>query len=201
MAVCSSMEYLVGVIGIQTSNGKPFTMNGSSSEPGIIPWAVRDIFDNIHMVIESKGKETNYSSDYSSSDAIRVSVLNLVDLAGLERIAKTGAGGVRLKEGKYINRSLMALGNVINKLNDGAKRRLFFEEDKSTGLTNPTGCLSLLQIRPNPLTVERPPTVWRPPWGPLQLDRRISWIGRKASKMSGDGNTPTVEEQIAMLTA
>jgi hypothetical protein len=48
---------------------------------------------------------------------------NLVDLAGSERIAKTGADGVRLKEGKYINKSLMVLGNVINKLSEGAKQR------------------------------------------------------------------------------
>ncbi|KAL8152097.1 hypothetical protein V2J09_021905 [Rumex salicifolius] len=77
------------------------------------------------MVIESKGKETDDSnfSDYWSSDAIRVSTLNLVDLAGSERIAKTGADGVRLKEGKYINKSLMVLGNVINKLSEGAKQR------------------------------------------------------------------------------
>lgn len=48
---------------------------------------------------------------------------NLVDLAGSERIAKTGAGGVRLKEGKHINKSLMVLGNVINKLSEGGKQR------------------------------------------------------------------------------
>lgn len=47
----------------------------------------------------------------------------MVDLAGSERIAKTGADGVRLKEGKHINKSLMALGNVINKLSDGVKQR------------------------------------------------------------------------------
>lgn len=49
-------------------------------------------------------------------------VQNLVDLAGSERIAKTGAGGVRLKEGKHINKSLMVLGNVINKLSEGKQR-------------------------------------------------------------------------------
>ncbi|CAA3005562.1 kinesin KIN-7N [Olea europaea subsp. europaea] len=75
------------------------------------------------MVIESKGKDNNANNSSSSHDAIRVSVLNLVDLAGSERIAKTGAGGVRLKEGKHINKSLMVLGNVINKLIDGAKQR------------------------------------------------------------------------------
>ncbi|KAE8725761.1 hypothetical protein F3Y22_tig00008146pilonHSYRG00161 [Hibiscus syriacus] len=52
------------------------------------------------MVIESKGINTRSSGDYSSKGAIRVSVLNLADLAGSERIAKIGAGGVRLKEGK-----------------------------------------------------------------------------------------------------
>ena len=49
----------------------------------------------------------------------------MVDLAGSERIAKTGAGGVRLTEGKYINKSLMILGNVINKLSESSKLRYF----------------------------------------------------------------------------
>ncbi|CAN1775928.1 Kinesin-like protein KIN-7N, partial [Linum perenne] len=91
------------------------------------------------MVIESKGKVSNSSSDYSSSDAVRVSVLNLVDLAGSERIAKTGAGGVRLKEGKYINKSLMALGNVINKLSDGGKQRAHipYRDSKLTRILQP----------------------------------------------------------------
>ncbi|XVE55721.1 hypothetical protein DITRI_Ditri03aG0180900 [Diplodiscus trichospermus] len=91
------------------------------------------------MVIESKGKDTGSSSDYSSSDAIRVSVLNLVDLAGSERIAKTGAGGIRLKEGKYINKSLMVLGNVINKLSDGAKQRAHipYRDSKLTRILQP----------------------------------------------------------------
>ncbi|XP_062097637.1 kinesin-like protein KIN-7N [Humulus lupulus] len=91
------------------------------------------------MVIESKGKEANDSGDYLSSDAIRVSVLNLVDLAGSERIAKTGAGGVRLKEGKHINKSLMILGNVINKLSDGAKNRghIPYRDSKLTRILQP----------------------------------------------------------------
>ncbi|MBA0828047.1 hypothetical protein Goarm_012771, partial [Gossypium armourianum] len=90
-------------------------------------------------VIESKGKDTGSFGDYSSSDAIRVSVLNLVDLAGSERIAKTGTGGVRLKEGKYINKSLMVLGNVINKLSDSAKRRAHipYRDSKLTRILQP----------------------------------------------------------------
>ncbi|KAM5565915.1 kinesin-like protein KIN-7N [Rosa sericea] len=86
------------------------------------------------MVIESKEKDIN-----ASADVIRVSVLNLVDLAGSERIAKTGAGGVRLKEGKHINKSLMSLGNVINKLSDGAKNRghIPYRDSKLTRILQP----------------------------------------------------------------
>jgi hypothetical protein len=52
-------------------------------------------------------KETNMTSK-----------INLVDLAGSERASKTGATGERLKEGAAINKSLSALGNVINMLAD-----------------------------------------------------------------------------------
>ncbi|XP_035551391.1 kinesin-like protein KIN-7N isoform X2 [Juglans regia] len=91
------------------------------------------------MVIESKAKDTDSVCDHLSTDAIRVAVLNLVDLAGSERIAKTGAGGVRLKEGKHINKSLMVLGNVINKLSDGAKQRghIPYRDSKLTRILQP----------------------------------------------------------------
>ncbi|KVH99653.1 Kinesin, motor domain-containing protein [Cynara cardunculus var. scolymus] len=91
------------------------------------------------MVIESKGKDASSNDDSTLDDAIRVSVLNLVDLAGSERIAKTGAGGVRLKEGKHINKSLMILGNVINKLSDGARQRghIPYRDSKLTRILQP----------------------------------------------------------------
>ncbi|XP_047168850.1 kinesin-like protein KIN-7N [Vigna umbellata] len=211
----------------QTSSGKTFTMNGSETDAGVIPRAVRDIFATIEtvsdreflirvsymeiyneeindllvvenqklqiheslergvfvsglkeeivnnaeqvlnlikagevnrhfgetnmnvrssrshtifrMVIESKGKDSNSSNDCSINDVVRVSVLNLVDLAGSERIAKTGADGVRLKEGKYINKSLMVLGNVINKLSEGSKQRghIPYRDSKLTRILQP----------------------------------------------------------------
>ena len=67
------------------------------------------------------------SRDPESADggAVWVSTLTLVDLAGSERIAKTGAEGLRMKEGASINKSLLTLGTVINKLSEGAQAQGF----------------------------------------------------------------------------
>lgn len=45
--------------------------------------------------------------------------LYLVDLAGSERASRSGAVGLRLDEAKKINKSLSALGNVINAITEG----------------------------------------------------------------------------------
>jgi centromeric protein E len=52
----------------------------------------------------------------------RISYLNLVDLAGSERQKSTKAEGKILKEGANINKSLLALGAVINKLGELSKK-------------------------------------------------------------------------------
>ena len=49
--------------------------------------------------------------------------LYLVDLAGSEKVGKTGASGQTLEEAKKINKSLSALGMVINALTDSKARR------------------------------------------------------------------------------
>jgi kinesin family protein 5 len=43
----------------------------------------------------------------------KIAQLYLVDLAGSEKVAKTGVQGQQLNEAKTINKSLLALGNVI----------------------------------------------------------------------------------------
>lgn len=58
--------------------------------------------------------------------------LYLVDLAGSEKVGKTGATGQMLEEAKKINKSLSALGMVINALTDG-KVSLFFTAQSRTG--------------------------------------------------------------------
>ncbi|XP_075637404.1 kinesin-like protein KIN-7O isoform X3 [Castanea sativa] len=91
------------------------------------------------MIIESRDK--NEDEDINNScDAVRVSVLNLVDLAGSERAAKTGAEGVRLREGSHINKSLMTLGTVIKKLSEGAESQgghVPYRDSKLTRILQP----------------------------------------------------------------
>lgn len=48
-----------------------------------------------------------------------LATLNLVDLAGSERANKSGTSGQALKEGSFINKSLLTLGTVIFNLSEG----------------------------------------------------------------------------------
>ena len=48
----------------------------------------------------------------------KLSVINLIDLAGSEKAGQSGATGDRLKEGCEINKSLSCLGDVIKALVD-----------------------------------------------------------------------------------
>ncbi|KAK6289850.1 hypothetical protein POUND7_001391 [Theobroma cacao] len=93
------------------------------------------------MIIESRDRTEDGDGDtVNSCDAVRVSVLNLVDLAGSERAAKTGAEGVRLKEGSHINKSLMTLGTVIKKLSEGAESQgghVPYRDSKLTRILQP----------------------------------------------------------------
>ncbi|XP_035747079.1 kinesin-like protein KIF18A isoform X2 [Egretta garzetta] len=52
----------------------------------------------------------------SISQNVRIAKMSLIDLAGSERASATNAKGARFREGTNINRSLLALGNVINAL-------------------------------------------------------------------------------------
>ncbi|TFK76420.1 kinesin heavy chain [Pluteus cervinus] len=58
--------------------------------------------------------------------------LYLVDLAGSEKVGKTGASGQTLEEAKKINKSLSALGMVINALTDPKTKHIPYRDSKLT---------------------------------------------------------------------
>ncbi|KAL6626474.1 hypothetical protein ACP70R_030200 [Stipagrostis hirtigluma subsp. patula] len=77
----------------------------------------------------------------------------MIDLGGSERLVKTKATGKRLKEGKAINLSLSALGDVIDALQT-KKAHVPYRNSKLTQvLRDSLGCesktLMLVHIRPN----------------------------------------------------
>jgi kinesin family member 5 len=61
----------------------------------------------------------------TESGASKNGHLYLVDLAGSEKVGKTGASGQTLEEAKKINKSLSALGMVINALTDSKVRNRY----------------------------------------------------------------------------
>jgi len=67
-----------------------------------------------HSVFMASVSQRNQSTGSKKS-----AKLFLVDLAGSEKIQKTEAQGQTLEEAKHINKSLSALGNVINALTEG----------------------------------------------------------------------------------
>jgi len=82
-------------------------------------------------VIESKSMEEGGVWN------IKTSRFHIIDLAGSERSKYTNAVGERLKEAGMINKSLSALGNVINSLVDvseGKSRHVHYRDSKLTFL-------------------------------------------------------------------
>ena len=77
------------------------------------------------FVVTIKQKDT-------SSGTEKVGTLYLVDLAGSEKVGKTGASGQTLEEAKKINKSLSALGMVINSLTDGKSSHIPYRDSKLT---------------------------------------------------------------------
>ncbi|KFV89959.1 Kinesin-like KIF18A, partial [Eurypyga helias] len=72
----------------------------------------------------------------SINQNVRVAKMTLIDLAGSERATATNAKGARFREGTNINRSLLALGNVINALADpkSKKQHIPYRNSKLTRL-------------------------------------------------------------------
>ncbi|KFB51558.1 AGAP006803-PA-like protein [Anopheles sinensis] len=84
--------------------------------------------------------------------------LSMIDLAGSERAASTKGLGARFKEGANINKSLLALGNCINKLADGLKHIPYRDSNLTRILKDSLGgnCQTVMiaNISPSSLTYD-----------------------------------------------
>ncbi|KAG9459852.1 hypothetical protein H6P81_004360 [Aristolochia fimbriata] len=77
--------------------------------------------------------ESSPCGENSEGEAVSLSQLNLIDLAGSES-SRAETTGVRRKEGSYINKSLLTLGTVISKLTDGKAAHIPYRDSKLTRL-------------------------------------------------------------------
>ncbi|XP_022149413.1 kinesin-like protein KIN-7K, chloroplastic [Momordica charantia] len=77
--------------------------------------------------------ESSPCGENSEGEAVNLSQLNLIDLAGSES-SKAETTGIRRKEGSYINKSLLTLGTVISKLTDGRANHIPYRDSKLTRL-------------------------------------------------------------------
>ncbi|MQL87255.1 hypothetical protein Taro_019809 [Colocasia esculenta] len=103
--------------------------------------------------IEQKKNAKRHGSqgmDNETCDDIVFAKFHLVDLAGSERAKRTGADGLRLKEGIHINKGLLALGNVISALGDEKKRKegghVPYRDSKLTRLLQVSAVLGFVSI-------------------------------------------------------
>jgi kinesin family protein 5 len=76
---------------------------------------------------------TLYQNDLKEAHAKSGRII-LIDLAGSEKTSKTGAEGRLLDEAKQINKSLLALGNVINALIENKITHIPYRDSKLTRL-------------------------------------------------------------------
>eukprot|EP00210_Caulerpa_lentillifera_P006143 g5870.t1 len=84
-----------------------------------------------HFVFTLKIEGRNFDTEQKVQG-----VLNLIDLAGSERVKESGAQGTRLKEAQNINRSLSALGDVIMALSNKTEH-IPYRNSKLTWLLQP----------------------------------------------------------------
>lgn len=83
----------------------------------------------IYIEIESKNKRNSVEA---SSENKRYSILNLIDLAGSERLNEFESKQDNLGETGHINKSLFILSNVVNKLAEGKASHIPFRDSKLT---------------------------------------------------------------------
>nr|KYP39610.1 Kinesin-related protein 11 [Cajanus cajan] len=102
--------------------------------------------------------ESSPCGENSEGEAVTLSQLNLIDLAGSES-SRAETTGMRRREGSYINKSLLTLGTVISKLTEGRASHVPYRDSKLTRILQSSlsgqGRISLIcTVTPSSSTAE-----------------------------------------------
>lgn len=96
--------------------------------------------NNDNIISPSLRTDSKSFINSSVSGSVRVSCLNLIDLAGSEKASAHKIDPeLRRKEGSYINKSLLTLGNVISKLSSSkSAQHIPYRDSKLTRILEPS---------------------------------------------------------------
>jgi len=132
----------------------------------------------------------------SSSEGTHVGKLYLIDLAGSERVTKSGVTGVAMKEAQNINRSLSALGDVMEALDSKSKHVPFRNSVLTFLLQNSLGgsarTMMLITVCPTDLTSDE--TLFT-----LQFASRVRNITLGVAKRNNNASVKNLEDQYLAL--
>ncbi|XP_028622897.1 kinesin-like protein KIF18A [Grammomys surdaster] len=84
------------------------------------PTDVNAVSSRSHAVFQIYLRQQDKTASINQN--VHIAKMSLIDLAGSERASISGTKGTRFVEGTNINKSLLALGNVINALADTKRR-------------------------------------------------------------------------------
>ena len=140
---------------------------------------------------------TLHMNQYNNDGDVTSSKINLIDLAGSERVNKTGVVGTRMEELKTINKSLSALGDVIAALADHAKFVPYNNSVLTTLLTESLGGNSktIMMAAISPADDNFDETL-----STLRYAERVKRIRQSAKKNKGDSKATVERELRAQIT-
>ena len=128
-----------------------------------------DVEELMQLASRNRSTASNNVNEHSSRSHLVLSVkvagvnkvngtkvvgkLNMIDLAGSERLKNTAASGQRLKEAQNINKSLSALGDVVSALGNSKASHVPYRNSKLTFLLQESlrpSCKVLMFVNINP---------------------------------------------------
>lgn len=132
----------------------------------------------------------------SCGEPSTVGCLRIVDLAGSERVKKSQVEGVRFKETTSINKSLLALGNVVNALAFKKPHVPFRDSKLTTILSDAFGgnCKTALLVCISPSISSASETI-----SSLEFATRAMDVEVHASVNRLPANTSVVDEQLSLF--